>query len=175
MQRVTSSEGYDHDVDERRRSDLDRRLRRVALVAVTLAAIATVTGFVPDGLAYWDTSWDPRPDDVHVVHATFAGGWTLVVWTALHALFARAVVKRPTRRRAILWFVTTVITTPVAFFAWAITEHGFIFDDWAARGVGHVTFACAATASALLVVVLPIVALASKRTPPPDAPIARVV
>jgi hypothetical protein len=159
-------------------SPLERRLRRLAVVVPALAVVATVSGCVPDTMAKWSVPWGLNgreyvPDHVEL---TYAGGVSLAVWTALHGLLARMVHHHPTRGLAIWWFVTAVIMTPVAFVMWSITEHDiFLFADFAPRGLGHVTFACAGAAVVLVVVVLPIVALASSRTKVSDAPTARVV
>jgi hypothetical protein len=163
---------YDRAVDGEPRSALDRRLRRVAVVAAALAIAAAVLGFVPDTLAYWESRW---PDDraPPVVDTMIAGGWTLVAWALLHAAIARSVYRRPSRRRAVVWFTTALVTTPLAYAVWAFGENFFLFDSIEPRGLGHVTLACAATAAVLLLVVLPLVALVSKSAPPDDAHVTR--
>ena len=167
------------------RARLGRRLRWVSAIALGAAAVACVTGFVPDGLASWSDSWfrgsgggapvhhsdmitpfdvlasagDPGPP---TVHTSIAGGWTLVVWTLVQVAIGLWVLRRPTRRRAMWWWVSAVVTTPIALLMWSLVERDLLFQSTELRGVGHVTFACADLAAAMLVLVLPIVVLATR-------------
>jgi hypothetical protein len=142
-------------------SQLEQRVRRIAVVVPVLAVAATIFGALPGGLEHWTDGYIPAP----VVHATFAGGWSLVAWTLSHAFIAYLVYDKPTQRHALGWFAVSIVTVPVAWIAWSV-EHSLLLENYRLAWAGNVTATLVGAAQLLLLVGLPIVAATSERGRP---------
>ena len=142
-------------------TQLERGLRRLALLVPLFAIAAAVMGFVPRGIALG-----------HSGTTTFAGGYSVAGWALFQAFAAASVRATPTVRRGWTWFAGSVIFGGGGAVAWFV-EH-FTLSSESALWPAHVVMVCTGTAAALTTFALPAVLLFSEREPPP-APEARVV
>lgn len=152
-------------------SPLERRLQRLAVLIPAFAIAAAIFGMLPNGVAVYCHSWKHDTDTFD--HLTHAGGWTLVVWALLQVLAARPLRTMNSRRKAVQWFVVSLLVYASAAIVWFVEN--VTFETQVMRWPAELTAACAGSACVLVFIVLPAVLLASGAERPSDAPSARVV
>jgi hypothetical protein len=153
-------------------SNLERRLRRLALLVPMFAAIGAVFGMIPRGLGIEVHSWGNKVPFMSD-RTMNAGGWSLVAWAAVQLLIAASVRANPTRKVGWWWFGGSIVLCAGGGVAW-YAEHFVMWDRHVPNWPGHVTALCGGAAVVLVLVALPSVLLVTERTPP-ATPTARVV
>jgi hypothetical protein len=149
------------------------RIRRLAMIIMVLAVIATVLGMIPGGIEDVGCCGD-EPNNPE--GPMLAGGWTLVAWTVINGWIARGVYRHPTLKNANSWCLSSLFSIPLGLMVWGTGERDLqsLSIEW--HTVGEAMGACMGAVALLLVLALPIIADASKGSPAPAAaPTAHVV
>jgi hypothetical protein len=150
-------------------SNLERRLRRLAVLVPMLAVAGAVFGFLPRGVVLVEHSF--KSDAVIGTHMTHAGGYSVATWAVLHCFTAATVRAAPTRNSGWGWFAASLLFAFGGGIAWFVES--FTLSSVVPLWPAHVTMVCVGSALVLVTFVLPVILVVSKSEAP--APEARVV
>lgn len=140
---------------------LERRMSRLAVLVIALAAAAGVLGLVPRGFEGLQNGRG----------TTAAGGASVAVWAIAQALTALRARASCTRRIGWAWFAGSFLITVAGTVYWLLDE--FTLADQITRWPAQAMGACIGTTLVLTTLALPIVLIASDNEEPP-VPEARV-
>lgn len=129
---------------------LARRLRRVVQLVVPTAIVTGVAGLLPGYEMYFG--------DTHLHTETAGGGW-LILFLALALAPAAVVYRDPRRRWAWIWAGWTL---PSGFLVMAVSFGFKIFERAVPLWPAHVVRFGVGTILVLLVIAVPLIALASR-------------
>jgi hypothetical protein len=134
------------------------RTRRIADITCLLAISAAVFGMHPAGILVGTEGWREGADVVTQPRA--AGGWSLVFWAVLQVITARLHRDATTRGAIAAWIASSLAIDIFGGMFWV--AESFTLSWQTPQWPAHITASCVGAVIVLVVVVLPVVRIASR-------------